>query len=123
MSRKKILIIDDEPEIVKVISLRLKANGYEVITGASGEEALSLTKEHMPDLVILDVMMPAPNGYKVCRLIKDDAETEHIPVILLTAKTSESDKFWGNEAGADEYLMKPYNAEELLASIKRLTEE
>lgn len=122
MSIKKILVIDDEPEIVKVISLRLKANGYEVIPGTSGKEALSLTKEYSPDLVILDVMMPAPNGYKVCRMIKDNPDTKHIPVILLTAKTSESDKFWGKEAGADEYLMKPYNAEELLCSIKKLTE-
>lgn len=121
MPGKKILIIDDEPEIVKLISLRLKANGYEIITGTNGEEALSLTKEYHPDLVILDVMMPAPNGYKVCRMIKDGLETAHIPVILLTAKTSESDKFWGKEAGADEYLMKPYNPEELLSSIKRLT--
>lgn len=120
---KKILIIDDEPEIVKIISLRLKANGYEIISGSTGEEALRLTRAHSPDLVILDVMMPAPNGYKVCRMIKDNPDTKDIPVILLTAKTSESDKFWGHEAGADEYLMKPYNAEELLLSIKKLTGE
>jgi len=120
---KRILIVDDEPEIIKMVSLRLKANGYEVIAGFSGEEALILTKEEKPDLILLDVNMPPPNGYKICRTLKDNPDYKDIPIILLTAKATESDKFWGIESGADEYITKPYNPEELLDKIKKLLDE
>jgi len=120
---KKILIVDDEPEIVKMVTLRLKASGYEILSGTTGEDALKLTKEQNPDLILLDVMMPPPNGFKVCRTLKDDPDYKHIPIILLTAKATESDQFWGTESGADDYVTKPYNAEELLEKIKKLLEE
>jgi len=123
MERKKILVIDDEPDIVKMVELRLKACGYEVLKGSNGEEALALTKEHHPDLIILDVMMPPPNGFQVCRTLKDDPQFKNTPIILLTAKVSESDQFWGLESGADEYVSKPYNAEELLEKIRVLLEK
>lgn len=117
---KKILVVDDEPEIVNMIEVRLKANGYEVIPSYSGDDALKKVKESKPDLILLDVMMPPPNGYQVCRTLKDDPDYKNIPVIFLTAKTTESDKFWGMESGADEYVTKPYNAEELLEKIANL---
>jgi len=120
MEKKKILVVDDEPDITNMVELRLKAAGYEVVLGGNGEEALKLAKEHNPDLIILDVMMPPPNGFQVCRTLKDDPAYKSIPIILLTAKVSESDKFWGVESGADEYVSKPYNAEELLEKIRGL---
>ena len=117
---KKILIVDDEPEIVDVLSARLETQGYEIVTGSNGEEALQKAKEQSPDLIICDVMMPPPNGFQVCRTIKDDPELKDIPVILLTAKAAESDKFWGTESRADEYITKPYNSDELLSKVKNL---
>lgn len=117
---KRILAVDDEPGILKALTIRLKDKGYEVSTGANGEEALKLARESNPDLIILDVMMPPPNGYQVCRTIKDDEEMKNIPVILLTAKGTESDRFWGQESDADAYVTKPYNAEDLLNQIEEL---
>jgi len=117
---KKILVVDDEPVIVKMLSTRLTANGYDVIQAHSGEEALKVMESNVPDLVVMDVTMPPPNGYQVCRTIKDDERFKLIPVLLLTAKTSESDKFWGMEAGADVYMTKPYNSEDLLKKIQGL---
>jgi len=119
---KRILVVDDEPGIVKTIRLRLKAKQFDVVTGSNGEEALKGVKENKPDLVILDVMMPPPNGFQVCRTLKDDPEFKSIPIILLTAKATESDKFWGTESGADAYITKPYNHEELIAKINELLE-
>ncbi len=120
MSAKKILVVDDEPDIVTMVETRLQANGYDVVTGQDGEEAMKLTKEVHPDLIILDVMMPPPNGLQVCRTLKDDPQYKDIPVILLTAKGTDSDQFWGMESGADEYITKPYNADELLKKISTL---
>jgi len=117
---KRILIADDEENIVTVLSMRLKANGYDVKNANSGEMALKMIKEDRPDLAILDVMMPPPNGYQLCRELKDDPEFRKLPVILLTAKSTESDKFWGMEAGADAYITKPYNSEEILSKIATL---
>ena len=112
-----ILVIDDESSVLKVIEKRLQTYNCKIITGTSGEEALDLTKKHNPNLIIMDVMMPPPNGFQVCRMLKDNPEYKKIPIILLTAKSTESDKFWGTEAGADAYLTKPYNADELLEQI------
>jgi len=119
---KKILVVDDEESILVLIRTRLKAAGYDVVTGASGTEALEKVRSEKPDLAILDVMMPPPNGYQVCRAIKDDADLRHIPVAMLTAKATDSDKFWGEESGADAYITKPYNPQELMEIIKRLME-
>jgi DNA-binding response OmpR family regulator len=116
----KILIVDDEPGILLMITARFQKSGYQVATATNGEEALQKVKQDRPDLVILDVMMPILNGYQVCRTLKDDPEFKKIPVILLTAKTTESDEFWGLEAGADAYVPKPYNAQELLDKVKLL---
>ncbi len=117
---KRILIVDDEPDIVKLISMRLKANGYDIATADSGEEALKKVPEFQPDLVILDVMMPPPNGFQVCRTLKDNPAYQKIPILMLTARSTESDQFWGMESGSDAYVTKPYNAEELLTKVKAL---
>jgi len=123
MSKKKILIVDDEPDIVFMLQSRLEAHDYDVVGASNGEEALEKTRTESPDVILLDVMMPPPNGFQVCRILKDDPAYQNIPIIMLTAKTTESDQFWGMESGADGYVTKPYNAEELLAKIRELLGE
>ena len=120
MTKKKILIVDDEQDIIEVLKLRLQSVGFDVIAAMDGEEALKKVKEGHPDLILLDVMMPPPNGFQVCRMLKDDPEYKQIPIILLTAKTTESDKFWGTESGADAYITKPYNAADLIDKMRTL---
>jgi len=118
---KKILIVDDELLILDLLQVRLEANKFEVIKATNGEEALKKAKGiPRPDLIVLDVLMPPPNGFQVCRTLKDDPDYRDIPIILLTAKSTESDKFWGTESGADAYITKPYSAEEFVALIKSL---
>ena len=115
-----ILVVDDEPDVVNFLKIRLESCGFGITRGYNGEEALRLTEEVMPDLIILDVMMPEPNGFVVCKRLKDNPKYKHIPIVLLTAKITESDKFWGQEAGADAYITKPYNPEELMSTITTL---
>ena len=119
----KILLIDDEPNIVFMLSHRLKQNGYEIIAGKDGQEALDLTKKENPDLIILDLMLPKMNGYTVCGLLKRDAKFSHIPIIMLTARAQESDRKQGKEAGADAYVKKPFKSEDLLQIIQELLEK
>lgn len=118
--RKRILIIDDETDIVEILRARLEAEGYEVSCASDGHEALGKIPAEKPDLILLDVMMPKLNGYQLCRELKKREETKGIPVIMLTARTQESDKFWGRDCGADAYLTKPYKPEELLDKIRSL---
>ncbi len=120
---KKILVVDDEPQIVALLGSRLKTHGYNVVTAQTGAEALKKVKDEKPDLLVLDVMMPPPNGFQVCRTLKDDPEFKNIPIVLLTAKAAESDQFWGLESGADAYVTKPYNPKELLTQIQALLEK
>ena len=120
MDKKKILIVDDEPDILFMLRSRLEAHGYDIVSASSGDEALEKAKTESPDIILLDVMMPPPNGFQVCRTLKDDPAYKNIPIIMLTAKTTESDQFWGMESGADGYVTKPYNADELLAKIVEL---
>lgn len=120
---KKILIVDDEPAILTMVVNRLKANGYECLTAEDGEKGLDMARKEKPDLIILDLMLPKMDGYKVCSLIKKDSRYAKIPVILFTAKAQSDDLKWGEEAGADAYLLKPFNAHNLLAKIQELTEK
>ena len=117
---KKILVVDDEPHIVKMVGMRLKAGRYDVVTATDGEEALRKLEDEHPDLVILDVMMPRPDGYEVLRQIKTSPEHRHLPVILLTARGSESDRDVGIRAGADGFITKPYQGRDLLAMVEDL---
>ena len=119
---KKILVVDDEPDIVKVVQLRLKASGYDVITANDGEEGLKKVKEERPDLVVLDVMMPKLDGYKVCRLLKFDSRYRAIPILMLTARSQPEDIKLAGECGADGYHTKPLEPKAFLDKIKELLE-
>ncbi len=120
---KKILVVDDEELIVKMVGLRLKANGYEVISACDGKEGLAKAKEESPDLIILDVMMPEMDGYKVCGLLKKDTRFAKIPIIMFTAKAQVDDKKIGEEVGANAYITKPFDPQVLLAKIRELLGE
>ncbi len=113
----KILVVDDEALLVKGIRFNLQNEGYEVLTGSDGVEAVDLAKEHNPDLIILDVMMPQMDGLTACARIR---EFSNVPVILLTAKADDMDKLMGFEQGADDYITKPFNILELKARIRAL---
>ncbi len=117
----KILIVDDEQDIVESLSFMLQSQGYETICAYDGEEGLKLAKEAAPDLIMLDVMMPKINGYKICRLLKYDAKYKNIPVIMLTARSQESDKLIGEETGADEYITKPFEFNDVLDCLQKYT--
>lgn len=117
--QKKILVVDDEKDITETLSFMLKAAGYDVITASDGEEGLKFAKEENPDLIILDVMMPKINGYKIARLLKYDNKYKHIPIIMVTARGQDSDKLIGEETGADEYITKPFEFEEVLKSVRK----
>ncbi|MCD8025149.1 MAG: response regulator [Candidatus Gastranaerophilales bacterium] len=116
---KKILIVDDEKDITETLSFMLHAEGYEVIAGYDGEEGLKLAKEQAPDLIILDIMMPKINGYKIARLLKYDNKYKHIPIIMVTARTQDTDKLIGEETGANEYITKPFEFEEILKCVNK----
>ena len=115
-----ILIVDDEPTNVDMLSQELDEEGYKLLTAYDGEEALIKVQEHQPDLVLLDVMMPKVDGFTVCRILKGSGKTVLIPVILLTALRSHEDRVRGIEAGADDFISKPFDRDELLAKIRSL---
>jgi DNA-binding response OmpR family regulator len=120
---KKILIVDDEPDIVELIGMRLTAKSYDIIKAFNGEDALRMAREEKPDLIILDVLMPPPDGLQVCSTLKKDASYKNIPIILLSAKATEKDRETGKQCGADEYLTKPFENKDLLDNIKKLLRE
>ena len=117
---KKILIVDDEKDIVETIQFVLEAQGYSCITAYDGEKGLKKAKDNNPDLIILDVMMPNINGFKISRLLKFDAKYKDIPIIMLTARSQQEDKMIGEETGADLYMTKPFDIEELVKNVKSL---
>jgi DNA-binding response OmpR family regulator len=118
MSQAKILIVDDEPDLVETIRFSLELEGHNVLVATNGEEGLNLARQEKPDLILLDLMLPKLDGYKVCRLLKFDERYKHIPILMLTAKTQEKDKILGKETGANEYITKPFDMDELMAKIK-----
>lgn len=113
----KILVVDDEDLLVKGIRFNLQNDGYEIITGSNGVEAVAMAQENAPDLIILDVMMPEMDGMTACAKIR---EFSNVPIILLTAKTDDMDKLMGFEHGADDYVTKPFNILELKARVRAL---
>ena len=113
----KILVVDDEALLVKGIRFNLKSDGYEVITGSNGQEAVDLAKTQSPDLIVLDVMMPVMDGLTACGKIREFSD---VPIILLTAKADDMDKLIGFDHGADDYLTKPFNILELKARIRAM---
>jgi len=117
---KKILAVDDERHIVRLVEVNLQRAGYEVVTAYDGREALEKVKSENPDLVVLDVMMPYMDGFEVLKHLKAEPETAEIPVIMLTAKAQDADVFRGWQSGVDCYLTKPFNPMELLTFVKRI---
>ena len=114
---KKILIVDDEQDIVETLKFMLEAQGYECFCAYDGENGLNMAKEIMPDLMILDVMMPKINGYKISRLLKYDNKYKDIPIIMVTARSQEDDKLLGQETGVNEYITKPFELDEVIAKV------
>ena len=117
--KKKVLIVDDEVDLVETLKFKLEASGFDTLTAYDGLEALSKAKNDHPDLILLDIMLPKLNGYQICRELKSDDKYKHIPIVMLTAKAQESDKFWGLETGADEYVTKPFDSNQLIDIIKK----
>ena len=118
MSPKKILVVDDEVDLVETVRFPLEMEGFDVLVSYNGEDALSQARKEKPDLIILDLMLPKLDGYKVCRLLKFDERYKHIPILMLTAKTQEKDKILGKETGADEYITKPFEMDYLMEKVK-----
>ena len=118
----RLLLVDDEPDLVQMVSVRLKAAGYEIATAYDGQEALEKVRQAQPDLMILDLMLPKLDGYKVCRLLKFDERTRAIPILIFTARAQVEDVTLATECGADAYLTKPFEAKALLAKIQELLE-
>ena len=116
----RILVVDDNAANVEILQMRLLANGYEVVTASDGVEALSATRRHLPDLILLDVMMPKMDGIEVCRRLRADASLPFIPIVLVTAKSDPKDVVAALEAGGDEYLTKPVDQTSLVARVKSM---
>lgn len=114
----KVLIADDELRLRKVVSLHLKKSGFEVIEAGNGQQAVDMAKEVIPSVIVLDVMMPEKTGLEACAEIKADDALKHIPVVLLTAMAESEDIKKGQDAGADDYLTKPFSPKELIDIIK-----
>jgi two-component system phosphate regulon response regulator PhoB len=119
MGTGTILVVDDEEDIQELLALNLRREGYDVVTTESGEGALKLAQEKQPALVILDLMLPGIGGLDVCKILKHDNKTRRIPVIMLTAKSEESDIVAGLELGADDYITKPFSSKVLVARVRR----
>ena len=117
---KKILLVDDETDLVCLVETRLKAGGYEVTVATDGLMALEKAKKENPDLIILDLMIPKMDGYKVCGLLKKDSRYSKIPIIMFSARAQEADMRLGEEAGADAYVAKPFEPKILLGKIEEL---
>lgn len=118
MTTKKILIVDDEPDILELISYNLKKEGFHISTALDGEEALQKVRAGHLDLIVLDLMLPGIHGMELCRILRNNPKTAHVPIIMLTARGEESDKVHGLESGADDYMTKPFSPKELIARVK-----
>ena len=123
MAKKRVLVVDDEIDLVMLVQLRLEASGYEVIVAYDGQEGLTKAQKEKPDLIILDLMMPRMDGYKVCGLLKADARYNKIPIIVYSARGQQEDIKLAEEVGANAYILKSIETQELLDKIKELLKE
>lgn len=114
----RILAVDDEPHILKLVSFSLKAKGFDVLEASDGLSALDIAEEQQPDLILLDVMMPALDGYEACRRLKANPKTSHIPVVMLSAKSQKSEQAVGIEVGAIDYICKPFTPSDLVNQVR-----
>lgn len=117
MNKKNLLIVDDEPDLVELLSYNLKKEGFAVSSAPNGEEALQKIRKNDYQLILLDLMLPGIQGTELCRQLRNNPKTEHIPIIMLTAKGDETDKVRGLELGADDYMTKPFSPKELIARV------
>ncbi len=120
MGKGKILIIEDDRDIVEMVEYNLQDDGYETISALNGEMGIELARRGRPDLIILDIMLPVIDGFDVCKILKNDEKTADIPIIILSAKSQETDKVVGLELGADDYVTKPFSPRELIARIRAI---
>lgn len=120
MSQRTILVVDDEPFICRSLTFVLRKDNYRVFEARNGEEGLAAIKEHKPDLVFLDVMMPKINGFEVTERVRADPELAHVKIILLTAKGQESDREVGKTAGANDYMTKPFSPTKILERAREI---
>jgi len=120
MPKYKVLIVDDEPDIVETLSFMLQARNFDVVTASDGFEALSKVKSERPDLVLLDIMMPGMDGYDVCVKLKTDKETKNIPVVMLTARGENEAVIRAHKAGANDYIVKPFSLPTLVSKLNKL---
>lgn len=116
----KILVIDDNPSIVKLLARSLTLEGYDVVSANDGEDALNKFAKEKPDLVLLDLMLPGLNGFQICRIIREKYICNHVPILFLSARYSTEDKVKGLEVGADDYVTKPFDNAELMARVRSL---
>ncbi len=116
----KILVVDDEPDVLSLLNLMLASQGYHVVSASDGQEALEKARNAVPDLILLDVMLPRLDGYKVARMLKFDENFRHIPIIMITAKVQEKDRQTGMEMGVDDYITKPFDTAALLEKVKAI---
>ena|SRR3989344_3558873 len=121
--KKTVLIAEDDLDVRMNLKLFFESNGYCCLEAVDGAEAIEQVKHHKPDLIVLDVMMPRLNGYQVCKSLKENPATKSIPVLMLTAKAEEADRFWGERVGADLYMTKPFDFEVLEKQIERLMKQ
>ena len=118
--RPRILVVDDEPETVELVEFNLRQAGFDVATAADGAEAIKKVRAQLPSLIVLDLMLPEVDGLEVCRMLRRDANTAAIPILMLTAKAAELDRVLGLELGADDYVTKPFSPRELVLRIRKL---
>jgi DNA-binding response OmpR family regulator len=120
MPGQKILVVDDSWTELTLIVTPLRNSGFEVVTAVDGDEAVEKVFQEHPQCIVLDVVLPKQNGFQVCRKLKNSEMSRHIPIILLTSKNTPLDKTWGMRQGADLYITKPFDSDELVASVRRL---
>ncbi|MCD6358383.1 MAG: response regulator [Dehalococcoidia bacterium] len=120
MNQKKILVVDDEPHVIRLLTFVLNKEGYDVSTAVNGEEAMAKICESKPDLMFLDVMMPRKNGHEVCREVKGDPDLSDIHIIMLTAKGQETDKEEALDSGANEFITKPFSPRKVVARVREI---
>ena len=120
MAKDSILVIEDEEDILELINFNLGKEGYRVTGATTGEDGLKSARANVPGLILLDIMLPGLDGLEVCKILKNDGKTQHIPIIMLTAKSEESDVVTGLEVGADDYITKPFSPKILIARIRNI---
>ena len=117
-SRPRILIVDDEPDLLSVLRFGLEAEGFDVIEASDGERGLDLARTERPDLLVLDLMLPRMDGYKVCRALKFDERYRHLPIFILSARSGETDRRLAMDLGADDFITKPYEMKDMISRVR-----